>query len=72
MNAEVKKLSARLRKHKWKREGWIFLWVTNRDVVEDADAHPQLLWVDKSTLADHAPLLGTRGLVPLEKFRTGE
>ena len=73
MNNEVKKLDARLTKHRWQEDrGWIFLWVTNRDVVTDAIPDPRLLWVERSTLANHAPLLGTRGLVPLEVLRNGE
>lgn len=67
------KLDARLRTHGWQEDrGWIFLWVTNREVVTDKNPDPRLLWVEKSTLADHAPLLGTRGLVPLEVLRKGE
>mmetsp|Transcript_5533 Transcript_5533/g.7703 ORF Transcript_5533/g.7703 Transcript_5533/m.7703 type:complete len:95 (-) Transcript_5533:859-1143(-) len=73
MNAEVRKLDCRLQKHGWQEHrGWIFLWVTNRDVCKDEDPDPRLLWVEKSTLADHAPLLGTRGLAPLEESRDGE
>ncbi|KAL3926898.1 MAG: hypothetical protein SGBAC_013293 [Bacillariaceae sp.] len=73
MNIEVRKLDARLRKNGWQENrGWIFLWVTNREIVSDMDPDPRLLWVDKSTLADHAPLLGTRGLAPLEELRNGE
>lgn len=73
MNTEVRKLDTRLRKHGWQEHrGWIFLWVTNREIVRDEDPDPRLLWVEKSTLADHAPLLGTRGLAPLEELRNGE
>jgi len=72
MNAAVNELDARLRKHNWEQHRWIFLWVTNRDVEEDVTPDARLLWVDKSSLADHAPLLGTRGLVPLEELREKE
>ena len=70
MNHEVNKLAVRLNKHGWPQDrGWIFLWVTNRDVVQDCVPDQRLLWVDKTSLSKHAPLLGTRGLVPLEQLR---
>lgn len=73
MNQEVMKLKSRLTKHKWPTSrGFIFLWVTNRTVVSDVAPCRELLWVERSTLAEHAPLLGTRGLVPLEELRQTE
>lgn len=64
MNSEVSKLH-----NGWQDRKWIFLWVTNRTVVEDADPDCRLLWVCKATLAEHVPLLGFRGLVPQETLR---
>ena len=73
MNKEVRKLAARLQKYGWPDDrGWIFLWITNRDVGKDAKPDPHLLWVDKNTMAYHAPLLGTRGLVPWEDLRQND
>ena len=70
MNNEVKELAKRLAQCGWsEHEEWIFLWVTNREVKEDAVPHERLLWVSRLELMDHAPLLGTRGLVPTEVLR---
>ena len=72
MNNETSKLRNRLMKHGWPNDRpFLFLWVTNREVTNDERAAPDkdLLWVDKGTLCEHAPLLGYRGLVPEESFR---
>ena len=53
----------------WGGRPWIFLWVTNRAIVENATPHPKLLWVGKDNLMDHAPLIGRRGLIPKEDER---
>jgi hypothetical protein len=67
MNNQVKKWANRLSQCGWsEHQEWIFLWVTNRKVVEDAVPYEKLLWVSRAELMDHAPLLGTRGLVPAE------
>jgi hypothetical protein len=73
MNNEVQKLAKRLAQCDWsEHQEWIFLWVTNREVVKNAIPHDKLLWVSRAELMDHAPLLGTRGLVPTEVLRPEE
>ncbi|CAJ1926732.1 unnamed protein product [Cylindrotheca closterium] len=54
--------------HGWDVEGdWIFVWVTNREVIQDVEAiHERLLWVDSNSLCEHCPLIGERGLVARE------
>lgn len=70
MNETVKKLATYLSgPGKWGGRPWIFLWVTNRTIVNDTTPHPNLLWVGKDKLIDHAPLIGRRGLIPKEKER---
>ena len=72
MNAAAELLSSRLKQHEWKRE-WLFLWVSNRNIIEDTnDPHPHLLWVGKNELVKHAPLIGRRGFVPSEDVRKDE
>lgn len=73
MNKEYAKLKSRLKKHGWPNDRpFLFLWVTNRTVDRDEEANNSLLWICKESLADHAPLLGQRGLVPTEKLRESE
>ena len=70
MNQSVTLLAGRLKKHGWpKKQDWILLWVTNREVERDVEPNEKLLWVDKASLAKHAPLLGRRGHAPLESLR---
>lgn len=56
----------------WDEREWLFLWVSNRTIVKDMDPDPRLLWVGKSELVMHAPLIGRRGLVPMETSRQAE
>ena len=72
MNETVTKLETYLSgPGKWSGRPWIFLWVTNRAIVDDATTpHPNLLWVGKDKLIDHAPLIGRRGLIPKEEERS--
>ena len=72
MNREVQKLGDYLKdkSSKWNGRPWIFLWVTNWEIVKDADPDPNLLWVGRDKLIDHAPLIGRRGLVPMETERS--
>ena len=73
MNNEVQKLAKHLAQCGWsEHQEWIFLWVTNREVVKNEVPHDKLLWVSRAELMDHAPLLGTRGLVPTEVLRPEE
>lgn len=74
MNGAVAKLESYLSgtESNWGHRPWIFLWVTNREIVDDAVPHPRLLWVGKDKLIDHAPLIGRRGLIPLEEERIEE
>ena len=71
MNDTVTKLETYLSGYEshWGGRPWIFLWVTNRAIVENATPHPHLLWVGKDNLMDHAPLIGRRGLIPKEDER---
>ena len=72
MNTAVELLSSRLKRYQWKGE-WLFLWVSNRNVIEDTkNPDPHLLWVGKNELVKHAPLIGRRGLVPYEMVRPDE
>lgn len=72
MNETVTKLETYLSgPGKWGGRPWIFLWVTNRAIVDNATTpHPNLLWVGKDKLIDHAPLIGRRGLIPKEEERS--
>jgi hypothetical protein len=73
MNYQVNMLANWLAECGWsEHQEWIFLWVTNRKVVEDALPHDKLLWVSRAELMDHAPVLGSRGLVPIEVPRGDE
>ena len=73
MNAAVTKLKETLSKYGWpKSQEWIFLWVTNRLVNTDVEPDEKLLWVGRHELCENAPLIGMRGLVPLEEGRDGE
>ena len=70
MNQSVTLLGRRLAACGWSEDQeWILFWVTNRAVIHDVTPDDKLLWVDKSVLASHAPLLGRRGLVPHESLR---
>lgn len=72
MNTAVELLSSRLERCQWKGD-WLFLWVSNRNIIEDTkNPHPRLLWVGKNELVKHAPLIGRRGLVPAEMVRPDE
>lgn len=74
MNHEVTKLETYLSEpgSNWCGRPWIFLWVSNRAIVNDVDPHPNLLWVGRDQLIEHAPLIGRRGLIPVEEERNGE
>jgi hypothetical protein len=73
MNAEVLKLHRLLLQYEWPEDReWFFLWITNRKVVPDTTPDSRLLWVEQSTMVNHAPLLGFRGLVPTEDLRKEE
>ena len=72
MNTEVALLEARLQRCGWAGGEWLFLWVSNRTIAKDEDPDPRLLWVGKSELVMHAPLIGRRGLVPMETSRQAE
>jgi hypothetical protein len=73
MNEAVKKLETYLSgPGKWGQRPWIFLWVTNRAIVDGAIHHPNLLWVGKDKLVDHAPLIERRGLIPEEEERKSD
>ena len=74
MNAAVTKLKETLGKHGWpKSREWIFLWVTNHHLVNtDVEPDEKLMWVGRHELCENAPLIGMRGLVPLEEGRDGE
>ena len=57
MKAAVELLSKRLGEcNHWKGEKLLFIWVSNRAIVEDATPDSCLLWVGKAELAKHAPL----------------
>jgi len=71
MNDTVTKLETYLSgsESNWGGRRWIFLWVTNRAIVDNATPHPNLLWVGKDNLIEHSPLIGRRGLIPKEVER---
>lgn len=72
MNASVVLLAARLKSCGWVGPEWLFLWVSNRNIEKDVDPDKRLLWVGKNELENHAPLIGRRGLVPMELERSGD
>jgi hypothetical protein len=72
MNAEVRLLESRLRQCAWSGGEWLFLWVSNRKIDVDVGADARLIWVGKSELEMHAPLIGRRGRVPVESYRDAE
>lgn len=73
MNAAVQLLESRLKTSKWQGGDWLFLWVSNRQVVVDMEnTDHRLLWIGKDDLVKHAPLIGRRGLVLEETDRADE
>lgn len=73
MNAAVQLLESRLKASDWQEREWLFLWVSNREVVVDMEiTDGRLLWVGKNDLIKHAPLIGRRGLVLEETCRADE
>eukprot|EP00978_Attheya_sp_CCMP212_P024469 scaffold76831_cov29-Attheya_sp.AAC.1 len=73
MNAAVNLLDKRLQLcENWNGCEWLFLWVSNRTIMKDQSPDPRLLWVGKTELIMHAPLIGRRGLVPAECTRQAE
>jgi hypothetical protein len=48
------------------------VWISNRKIDVDVGADARLIWVGKSELGMHAPLIGRRGPVPVESCRDAE
>ena len=72
MNASVVLLESRLNSCGWVEHEWLFLWVSNRRIEVDVTPNKRLLWVGRDELANHAPLIGRRGLVPTELLHRNE
>jgi hypothetical protein len=72
MDAAVGLLESRLEQCNWDGREWLFLWISNRKIDADVGADARLIWVGKSELGMHAPLIGRRGPVPVESCRDAE